>query len=293
MFNIYLSPEDQLTELRDKGLIIDDEEEAKLFISLNDVHRLEGYLPAFMANGSFIPGISFRALKETYLFDQELRHRLSLYLEMIELRLKHAYCQEFSKTHGESDYLDPAFFTDPAKHKEIMDKADNQRKSLSKHDSSFAYAADDGSPIDLPIWKFVELLTIKDITDLYLCSRKSLKKRIALSFGLTMKERGMVLGHSMRRLTFLRNMCAHNRRLYNRVFVPMPSLNKKEKRLLARKADGSLMDSHLFGYILMVRRLSTKEDFQNFKNDLVFLKKEYPSVDMEHYGFPANWEKVL
>lgn len=293
MFADYKTPSDQLEELRKMGLLFDEEEEAKDFLFLVDPHRLKGYLGPFMDQGKFIDGTSFRVLMSAYNRDQEVRHGLSLFLEKIELRFKYAYCLEFSKAHGKTGYLDPSFFSDAAKHRGVLDKADKQRSSLANHDAAFRYYADDGSPIDLPIWDFVELLTVKDVTDLYIISEKSLKKEIALYFGLTMKDRDMILGDSMRRLTFLRNMCAHGRRLFNHAFSRKPFLSKKEKRLLPKRVGGFSPASYLFGYILLLRRLLTKDDLQNFKCMLIEITRKYPSINMDGYGFPSNWEQVL
>lgn len=74
-----------------------------------------------------------------------------------------------------------------------------------------------------------------------------------------------ILGRFMHSMTIIRNLCAHGSRLYNRLFEQKPSLNKKELRLLYVKPDGSVDNAHLYGFILIMKRLLVpyKEILQN------------------------------
>ena len=102
-----------------------------------------------------------------------------------------------------------------------------------------------------------------------------------------------ILKEYLHGLTILRNFCAHGSRLFNRLFVRKPSLNSKEKKLLRKMNDGTLDNSHLFGFILVMKRLLNKDDFLNLKNDLIALKKKIPFVSMAYYGFCEDWENKV
>ena len=100
----------------------------------------------------------------------------------------------------------------------------------------------------------------------------------------------------LRELTVLRNFCAHGRRLYNRLFVCKPSLNSKEKKLLLQiENDGKteIDNAHLFGFILVMRRILSDIQFGKLKKSLESLSDKYSFVDMKHYGFPENWKEIL
>lgn len=292
MSNSYISLEDRIEELKKQGLIVDDEEEAKSFLLYNNRRRLRKYIALLSDQGKFLADTTFENISHPYIHDRKLRHAISLYMEIVEVGFKSVYCEEFSKVHGETGYLDPAFFSDPLIHKEIMDKADKQRSSKAKYDGTYRYREKDGTPRLLPIGDFVELLTIKDITDLYAISEKSIKKKVADRMGYPNGGQA-IFERAMRGLTFLRNQCAHGYRLYDLVFPIKAQLSKKEKRLLAKRPDGKPDNSHLFGYILIMKRMLPKDDFREFKNILVSLAAEFPLADMKYYGFPPNWEKVL
>ena len=94
-------------------------------------------------------------------------------------------------------------------------------------------------------------------------------------------------------MTIIRNLCAHGSRLFNRLFEQKPRLNKNERQLLNTTDEGNLDDAHLYGYILVIRRLLSPEDFNEMKEDLISLTKKYPFVHMKYYGFRDDWKEIL
>ena len=89
------------------------------------------------------------------------------------------------------------------------------------------------------------------------------------------------------------DFCAHGSRLFNRLFITKPSLNKQEKQLLNKLSNGTLDNARLFGYVLNIKRLLPREEFDTFKQQLIALASKYPFVDMKYYGFCADWEEKL
>ena len=69
-------------------------------------------------------------------------------------------------------------------------------------------------------------------------------------------------------MTIIRNLCAHGSRLYNRLFEQKPNLNKKDLALLRKDATGTVDNAHLFGFILIMRRLLSAENFQALKAEI-------------------------
>ena len=57
--------------------------------------------------------------------------------------------------------------------------------------------------------------------------------------------------------------------------------------------NGDEDNAHLYGFILIMRRLLTKETFAEMRDDIIWLTQEYPFVDMRHYGFRSDWKNVL
>lgn len=139
----------------------------------------------------------------------------------------------------------------------------------------------------------MDLLTIADISFLYSISEESIKKSVAKHFGLKMSSGHEILGRFMHSMTIIRNLCAHGSRLYNRLFEQKPSLNRKELRLLYIKPDGSVDNAHLYGFILIMKRLLVPEDFSTMKQEIEALTEKYPFVRMSYYGFREDWKKTI
>ena len=109
-----------------------------------------------------------------------------------------------------------------------------------------------------------------------------------------MNARGdKVLEKFMHNMTIIRNLCAHGSRLYNRLFKQKPWLRKEEKALLILLPDGNVDNAHLFGFILIMKRLLKADEFTEMKGEIAELSKIYPFVSLRHYGFPNNWNSVL
>ena len=170
--------------------------------------------------------------------------------------MKSIYAYEFTKVHGATGYLNDAFFTNAAKHAEIINKAEQQKTSRLPHEAYLKHFVKDLQQ-DVPLWAYVDLLTIADISFLYAISEPAIKASVANAFGFTMSRNTEILGNFMHSMTIIRNLCAHGSRLYNRLFEQKLSLNKKEKALLITK-DGHIDNSHLYGFILIMRRLLQK-----------------------------------
>ena len=146
---------------------------------------------------------------------------------------------------------------------------------------------------EIPFWAYVDLLTIADISFLYSISEYDIKKEVADKFGLTMNKGAALLGHFMHSMTIIRNLCAHGSRLYNRLFEQRPSLNSRDKRLLICLEDGTIDNAHLYGFILIMRRLLSSQYMRNLKDEIIKLKDTYPFVNMKYSGFRDDWKELL
>ena len=283
--------DEQISILKNRGLNIVDIDTAKDFLLRNNYYRISGYSLTLRDHDAFFENASFQNIIDIYEFDHRLRHILMKYIEVIEVTVKSVYSYEFSKSYGAFAYLDPSLFSDSAIHYDIMQKAEAQKNSRLPHEAYLKHFIND-LKIDIPLWAFVDLLTISNISFLYKISPVAVKLSVANAFGF--KSKGdELLERFMHFMTILRNLCAHGSRLYNRLFEQKPWLNKKELALLTSLPDGTKDNSHLFGYILIMRRLLKPSDFNHMKSEIESLSRVYSFVDLSHYGFNKNWSSLL
>lgn len=101
------------------------------------------------------------------------------------------------------------------------------------------------------------------------------------------------MSSALHKFTIIRNLCAHDSRLFNRLFEQRPTLKPRDKSKLATLADGTPDNSHLYGYIFLFKEFLSCDDFSEFKSQLILLTQKYPFVDMKYYGFRSDWKTVL
>lgn len=216
--------QEQLNVLRSRGLIIDDDEKCKSFLLHNNYYRVSGYSLTLRKNDVFSKGASFQNIVNLYNFDHEFRHVLLKYIEVIEVKFKSIYSYEFTQVHGSTGYLNSSLFSDPVKHKEILLKSESQIMKRLPHEAYLKHFIREMKQ-DVPLWAYIDLLTISDISFLFLITEQRIKKSVAKNMGFTMSKNDSILGNFMHSMTIIRNLCAHGSRLYNRLFEQKPSLN--------------------------------------------------------------------
>lgn len=284
--------DEQLEILRSRGLTINDEAQARDFLLHNNYYRISGYSLTLRKNDIFSKSATFQNIVDIYHFDHELRHILLQYLEVIEVQMKSIYTYEFTKVHGPTGYLNGAFFTNQTRHQELIDKADQQKTQRLPHEAYLKHFVNNLQQ-DIPLWAYVDLLTISDISFLYSISEQSIKDSVAHTFGLTMSKGSSILGSYMHSMTIIRNLCAHGSRIYNRLFEQKPSLNKREKALLIKNSNGELDNAHFYGFLLIMKRILPADKFIGLKKSIIALTKKYPFVRMDYYGFRNDWQQKL
>lgn len=283
--------DEQIEILKLRGLTVEDEKVAKDFLLRNNYYRVSGYSLTLRTNDVFTEAATFQNIMDIYNFDHKFRHVILHYIEGIEIQIKSIYAYEFTKLYGPLGYLDPANFSDAFKHKELIEKATQQKEKRVNHEAYLKHFVKDLNQ-EIPLWAYVDLLTISDISFLYSISMRPLKETVAGHFGFTMNRGPEILGRHLHSMTIIRNLCAHGSRIYNRLFEQKPSLNKKEKGLLIRQEDGVLDNAHFYGFFLVMKRLLPANEFKEMKEAVVMLTKKYPFVRMDYYGFRGDWEKV-
>lgn len=291
---VFKTLDQQLDILISRGVDIkeEDRESAKDFLLKNNYYRISGYSLTLRNHDVFYDNVTFQNIIDIYNFDHKLRHILLEHLEEVEVQIKSIFAYEFSKLYGGIGYLDSNNFTNLNEYLRIISKANEQSdKNLS--DEAYIQHYVNDLHENMPIWAYVDLLTFSDISILYSISKPELQNTIADRFGLKNNNKADLLKEYLRGLTILRNFCAHGRRLFNRLFVRKPTLSSKEKKLLLKNENGIVDNSHLFGFILELKRILPCDDYGKLKASIIDLSNKYPFVGMKYYGFCENWENLI
>lgn len=283
--------DEQIDILKDRGLKIPDIEKAREFLFHNNYYRISGYSLTLRKDDTFFKSVTFQNIIDIYEFDSELRHILLKYLEIIEVTVKSIYAHEFTRVYGPTGYLDFNNYTNKEKYDNIIDKTEKQKFKSLPYESYLKHYIEDLKQ-DMPLWVYVDLLTISDISFLFSITSKDLKLVIADKLGLT-KQGDKLLEKFLHSMTIIRNLCAHGSRLYNRLFHQKPYLSSNEKKLLRLQKDGNADNAHLYSFIFIMKRLLKPSEFNEMKAEIINLTLKYPFVKMRYYGFRDDWQEVL
>ena len=205
--------------------------------------------------------------------------------------MKSVFAYKFSEKYGTTGYLDPNNFADPVKHQEIILKAEKLKIQRLPHEAYLKHFINDLQE-NVPLWAYVDLFSVSDISLLYKISSDDIKKSIVSAFNIE-ESKYKLLENFMHSITILRNLCAHGSRIYNRLFEQKPKLSSKEKKLLLVKEDGTIDNEHLFSFILIMKRLLSQKQFESMIDEIATLNRKTNFVNMAYYGFPENWQSLL
>jgi len=110
------------------------------------------------------------------------------------------------------------------------------------------------------------------------------KRKIANYFGLDDRTFASWL-HS---IVYVRNICAHHTRLWNRVMSIQPRIPKSPKRQwLVNKSIPNNRSYFILSSILYL--LQTVNPNNHFATRIDDLLKKFPNIDPAAMGFPSNW----
>lgn len=210
----WLSHADQVAKLVSRGLTVADPAVAERFLSHVNYYRFSGYCLAFeQPRHSFPQGVTFEDITGAYAFDVALRDLLTEALEVIEIDVRAWLAYHFGQTHGAFGHTDPVNFFAKFDHADLMDRlqeeADRSSELFIKHFRS-KYA----EYPNLPVWMLTEVMSFGTLTRMFRGMNRRDQQAVSSRYGLQALTFGTVLLH----LVYVRNLCAHHSRLWDRVW---------------------------------------------------------------------------
>ena len=282
---------EQIDRLKQHGIIIKDEKEAKTILSTGNYYRLSGYLLQYrksITDSDLKENVSLSSIYSIYKFDEEIRALLRIFLEKVGIyfRTQISYYFTLSKcvSSPHDQHYDRNNYFDKIGFDEVINTFKKQKKFYK--DSPVLRHHQIVYQNKMPLWVIVEFLSFSNLSKLYNSMYYSEKDIIATSSG-TGRE---TLENHLHCLTVLRNKCAHSARLYNTNFNPPAKFPKK-----FLKNNPLVKNDTLFAYILvLLKRLPLKEDKNELADKIDFLLNKYKgSIDLLLIGFPSNYQTLF
>jgi abortive infection bacteriophage resistance protein len=293
-----LSLSGQLAKLQSRGLEIPDPAAATHCLQYIGYYRLSAYALTFqdctLAGKPFRPGTTFDHLVDLYRFDRELRLLVLDAIERIEVALRSVLNNEMAMRHGPHWFLNPRHFTPHFGHAGFIADIEQEVRISSAggrpaqpHQEVFInhYYAKYGDPHLPPSWMVMETFTLSSLSRLY-AALGSGTERIAIASRFGTDE--FVLRGWFHVLSYVRNLCAHHARLWNRQLVI-------KFRQVARRHQSFLATNDRFYAVAVVlcdllRHVATDTHWHLRLREQI---ARYPTVPPGAMGFPTDWQQAV
>ncbi len=303
MNNIHIktwkSLEEQVEILEERGMIINDRDEALHYLRRVGYYRLSGYWYSFRKfkdeggrEDNFIPETHFSDIIKLYDFDRRLRLIALDAIERIELAIQveisHTLGQRNPLAHLEPKELHGNFFKVNKKGKVKYDEWLQDYSRLVKRSDNKTFVQHNLKKYgQLPIWVATEIWDFGTMSKFYAEMQHKDKLNIEKQFGL---NSGTEFQTWLRGFNFIRNIAAHHSRLWNcnvpeRARIPRAELNLYK-----------LDRARPFLYFCMMQTVlkiicpqsSWKDNFLNLLNEFPHIENK--AVELSDMGIVEGFE---
>lgn len=244
---------DQVALLRQRGMVIADPVAAAAKLESISYYRLSAYWHPFRKRDAagtvlndFTPGTTFEAVLDLYEFDRKLRLLVLDALERVEVAVRTAVTYRLGHRYGAFGHENPANFHAQFDHAKwiqgLRDETMRSRDAFVDH-----YKANYAGFPQMPIWMTTEVISLGSLSQLFKGLSNPDKHAVAGHLNIHPKR----LRDWLHVLTYVRNVCAHHSRLWNRELAIIPAAMSEPEwspPLLTRR-------DRLFCVLLMLRYL--------------------------------------
>lgn len=291
----WMSFGDQVKKLQSRGLVVSDPSAAAEFLSHVNYYRFSGYCLAFNKSPhQFVPNTTFEQIQFAYEFDTSLRSLVGDWLQLAELDLRTQTAHLFAEKYGPFGHLDAANFATPFSRRVTQAKwlarlqKDTQQSDQEKFVKHFKINYTQFP--DLPIWTAVEVMTFGSLSRMIGGMKQSDRLPLAASYGIDVAVFASIVLH----LSYVRNVCAHHSRLWERLHQMKPKLpTTPEWRSPLLTDNGRLFCTLLLLRQVTQRTASNKATSDRYRDKVAKLLRNPPTVPRPdvRMGLPANWQQ--
>lgn len=290
----FLSVSQLIQKLTDAGMTITSQDEAKIALETIGYYRLKGY--SFQridpVTRRYIAGTNFSDILKLYHFDFELSHLVFNYLSRIEIALRSRLVNAFQITQDALILNDPSAFKDK---KQYWKNQGTVASEICRSNDVFIEHNFNNHDGAVPLWASVEIMSFGSLSKII----KNLKAGTQSVFSILVRDytfrnaRGNSVSPSkdmfaswIQTVSVMRNICAHNSRIYNRAFSTRPQLITSDIINPQPRYNG------LYQIMLSMKYLRpTDESWAAFVNEFKQLLNKYEGAyNINRMNFPYDWE---
>ena len=285
-----LSVEDQLKLLESRGMRIADPTFAAHALSTVSYYRLSAYSYPFRSrpdDGRFRGGTTFEEVWRYYRFDRRLKNVVLDGIERVEIATRTKIVNRFTGLYGPFGYRETANFAAPIDNVRFSKTLTLIDEETVRSNEEFVapfrktYDTSDG----MPLWMAAELMTFGNMLTFFRMLKMKDKKAIAHEFGTNADT----FETWLKSLNFVRNVCAHHGRLWNRHLAIAPGIPIKDGKWHEKRYP--VVPSRIYSVLCILKQLMDVIAPQSgWKDRLFALLAEFPDIHRLSMAMPSGFE---
>ena len=289
----FLSVTQLLQKLIDAGMTIGNRVEAERALSTIGYYRLKGYCFHWYdhTTNKYQAGTDFSKVLSLYHFDAELSHLLFGYLSKIEVALRARLVNAFQSSQDALVLNDPSVFDEKEKYWKNQSSIASE---IARSNDVFIQHNFDNHDGAIPLWATVEVMTFGTLSKVIKTlntGNQSAYNILAQHYkfqstnGNYVTPSKKMLSSWIQAVSNMRNVCAHNSRIYNRAVAIRPQLISSDIITPAPQYNG------LYQLMLTMKYLRpTDSSWTDFVTEFNALLGRYAGVyDLHRMNFPIDW----
>ena len=293
------SIDEQIALLKARGLICSDEDLVRRWLVTVGYYRLSAYWlpyekppPAGKTRSkTFSAGTQFESIVDIYTFDRQLRLLVTEAIERIEIALRSSWTHRLALAGGPHAHMNAEFFSSGWSHARrvagMAERAEQSAEVFIAH-----YKEKYTAPYMPPLWAVTELMTFGELSKwVSATSDPSIGSAVAKDLGLPTRE---TLDGVIQAIAYVRNICAHHGRLWNRRLVKRIPNIKRFRDDLSIDINGQQVQPENFIYNVLVvlsRMLVHQSPDTTFPKRLKELVLSRTDGQRRAMGFPDDWRE--
>jgi abortive infection bacteriophage resistance protein len=281
----------QVALLQSRGMTFADSAKAEFFIEQINYYRLTAYWLPFEVNHAthqFRPGTTFERVLAAYSADRELRLLFLDAIERVEVSVRAHWAFQMAHLHGPHSHLDRSLFRDQKVWLGDLGRLTNEvGRSKEVFIEHMRKTYEEFVP---PVWAACEVMSLGLLSNWFAnLGPMSTRKAIADAFLLDEATLASWLQH----LNYVRNVCAHHSRLWNRSMTITPAIPRTKPTPLAGQfITGSANSRKLYNTALLTLHLTdviAPRNSWRMRLRTLLLRGD---LDTTHMGFPHDWQQL-
>lgn len=294
-----------IQKLDEKKLDISDSEYIVKLLKRHSYFALiSGYKEPFKdKKGNYKIHTTISDVYALYCFDESLRDLFLRYILKIEKHVKSLISYAFCEKYGEDQrqYLSAMNYDYNITNQDDINELVNRLTRITIENENYPYISHQKKKYgNIPLWVMMKALTLGTVSKMYSFLIQSIQQKVSKEFKYVHES---MLAQMLDLLARVRNVCAHNERLYDYKYRKgtiddtgvhsQLGISKKNGQFSKGKND-------LFAVVIVLKYLLDEDEFDKFIEELENLFEELfkktriiqRAQVYRYMGFPENWTEI-